>query len=156
MLTNSQVSVLQILQAQPRHVATVEHLKSVLGDEISMTISHLNNIGYACYTWQNDRPDHVMLTPEGFNALEGHLQLQEELRAERADQEARTNADEERKRLEANQNRKQQFRHDWRIAIFSAAVSFISGLIVAHFIDIAGYCATLLHSVFNGFISLFH
>ena len=144
MFTNSQVSVLQILQAQPRHVATVEHLKSVLGDEISMTISHLNNIGYACYTWQNDRPDHVMLTPEGFNALEGHLQLPEELRAERADQKRKDTL------VQASQDkwRRKDARRSWiqwTITTILSIASFFAGAITEELTGFIEFIASLFH-----------
>ena len=144
MLTNSQVSVLQILQAQPRHVATVEHLKSVLGDEISMTISHLNNIGYACYTWQNDRPDHVMLTPEGFNALEGHLQLQEELRTERAEQKRKDTL------VQASQDkwRRKDARRSWiqwTITTILSIASFFAGAITEELTGFIEFIASLFH-----------
>lgn len=144
MLTNSQVSVLQILQAQPRHVATVEHLKSVLGDEISMTISHLNNIGYACYTWQNDRPDHVMLTPEGFNALEGHLQLQEEFRAESAEQKRKDTL------VQASQDkwRRKDARRSWiqwTITTILSIASFFAGAITEELTGFIEFIASLFH-----------
>ena len=144
MLTNSQGSVLQILQAQPRHVATVEHLKSVLGDEISMTISHLNNIGYACYTWQNDRPDHVMLTPQGFNALEGHLQLQEELRTERADQKRKDTL------VQASQDkwRRKDARRSWiqwTITTALSIASFFAGAITEELTGFIEFIVSLFH-----------
>lgn len=144
MLTASQVSVLQILKAQPRHVATVEHLKSVLGDEISMTINHLNNIGYACYTWQNDRPDHVMLTPEGFNALEEYLQLQEELRTERAEYEREQHLIQA---SEDKRHRKDTRRSwiQWTITTALSIASFFAGAITEELTGFIEFIVSLFH-----------
>lgn len=40
---------------------------------------------------------------------------------------------------QANENRKKEFRHDWLIAIFSAVISFVLGLIVEYFFDIIAF-----------------
>lgn len=39
----------------------------------------------------------------------------------------------------ADEDRKKQFKHDWLVAIFSAVIGFILGLIVEHFIDIVAF-----------------
>ena len=82
----------------------------------------------------------------------GRQQLAEYRMSAKDDLQERTaqKADEERKyhrqRLDADQDREKQFRHDWRVTVVTAVISFVSGLIVAHFVDIAGYCAFLLRS----------
>lgn len=39
----------------------------------------------------------------------------------------------------ADEDRKKQFKHDWLVAIFSAVIGFILGLIVEHFVDIVAF-----------------
>lgn len=42
-----------------------------------------------------------------------------------------------------DENRKKQFSHDWRIAIFNLVGGFILGTIADHFFDIVGYALRL-------------
>lgn len=85
------------------------------------------------------------VTDAGMAALraeEDRLQNKEEQRAEEetAKQEERAYLDEQTKK---------QFRHDWRITIFSLLGGFILGVISDHFLDIVGYCSGFFRAFFK-------
>ena len=50
-------------------------------------------------------------------------------------------------RAQADQDRKEHFRHDWRIAVFDAFFGFILGVIADHFVDIVGSAVEIGRSV---------
>ena len=65
------------------------------------------------------------------------------MRDDRAKQEADRAAQEAADRAYADEDRKKQFRHDWRIAIFETFTSFILGAVFDHLFDIVGNAARL-------------
>lgn len=79
---------------------------------------------YYKYSWYT-------ITPSGIDALLDFEQNQKE----RAEQKRKYDE----QIAKADEDRKKQFKHDWLVAIFSAVIGFILGLIVEHFIDIVAF-----------------
>ena len=151
------IAVLRFIANSPGQRATVAALESKFGSESACyRIQVLRDSGYITASdYVSDPPGPVMrichpseycLTPMGADIL---TKQQRDADGERQ-QRAEKDAEEHRKRLQEDVNRKKQFRHDWRVAIVSSILAFISGLVVAHFVDIAGYCAALLSAWFQG------
>lgn len=110
----------------------------------------LKNLGFAkmdlpdpnfLYLLPNDRQEayQFKVTGTGYNE---YLRLKQ-IRDERERQEAKQAAQRVEDRAHADQNAKQQFKHDWRIAIFNAISSFALGAIADHFFDIVGNASRL-------------
>ena len=84
------------------------------------------------------------------DGMERYLLLKEN-RQQAADDAAKRKAEAEEKdmadRAKANQDRKEHFRHDWRIAVFEAVFGFILGMISDHLFDIVGCAVEIWRSV---------
>ena len=73
-----------------------------------------------------------IITARGLMALQAHEEkLQKEVEAE-----AKRQAERAEDIMRADKNRKEQFRHDWRIAIFSAVFGFASGAVTDYFFNV--------------------
>ena len=88
------------------------------------------------------------LTPEGEEALRlederlaAAQQAAKDAENERARQKAEADAAKAEERSHLDQQTKQQFRHDWRIAIFELVGGFVLGAVADHFFDIVGNTA---------------
>lgn len=85
------------------------------------------------------------LTPEGEEALRLEAErlsaaekAAKDADQERARQKAEADAAKAEERSNLDQQTKNQFRHDWRIAIFEVVSGFLFGAIADHFFDIVG------------------
>lgn len=65
----------------------------------------------------------------------------EKAEQERSRQQAEADAAKAEERAHLDQQTKQQFRHDWRIAIFELVGGFVVGAVADHFFDIVGNTA---------------
>lgn len=71
------------------------------------------------------------ITPLGTDALLAFEQDQEERAQQKREHDEQI--------AKADEDRKKQFKHDWLVAIFSAVVGFVLGLIAEHFINIIAF-----------------
>lgn len=85
----------------------------------------------------------VHLEPSGTCLL---LQLQSNAKQDAA-QDAKCHAEEAAQEAEVIRNRKQQFRHDFLVAAFSAVIPIFAAFLIEHFFNLT----QILHSVFSGF-----
>lgn len=81
----------------------------------------------------------VMLSPAFFFDLSAEKQRLQDKEDEHSYQAATRAAE----HSYIDENRKKQFSHDWRIAIFNLVGGFILGTIADHFFDIVGYALRL-------------
>ena len=84
-----------------------------------------------CWIYLTDHLVYV-ITDRGRMALQAHEErLQKEVEAE-----ANRKAERTEDIMRSDKNRKEQFRHDWRIAIFSAVFGFVSGAVTDYFFNV--------------------
>ena len=94
-------------------------------------------ISVSGYRGDNLETRHIRLMPEGLHAL----MLEEECRQNRTAEEEKAKAAE----LQRIQERKQDRRHEWAIAIFSYLGGAVTALCVEHFEKILVFLGNLFH-----------
>lgn len=153
------LAMLRYIAEQPDGKVLEDTLIALYGSEvahhrISSLLEHNLIIGsdyetrslqYADFSFGGVHAIEYQITVSGRDLLAERLRAGEEARKQQATKEAEYHRD----RLQDDVNRKKQFRHDWRTLAVSSVISFILGLIVAHFVDIAGYCAALFSELFH-------
>ena len=87
-----------------------------------------------CFELRYSLKDNVTLCVLSTNGND-ELYMFEQNQKERAEQKRKYDE----QIAKADEDRKKQFKHDWLVAIFSAVIGFILGLIVEHFIDIVAF-----------------
>lgn len=85
------------------------------------------------------------VTDAGMAALRAEKERQDQAEQKRSEEDAAKRVE----RAYLDEQTKKQFRHDWRITIFSLIGGFILGAITDHFADIVGYCTHAFGALFK-------
>ena len=125
--------------------STRSNLKALTTPELLSHFIRAERLGHIA---KNPTTGAYELTEKGIQRMvfsEDQLEQQEQQQAAQREQYQTQRAD-------ADQDRKKQFRHDWRIAFVEIFASFVLGAIADHFFDIVVKCAELWFFL----ASLFH
>ena len=131
-------------------------VRIVDGDHVNLEFRALKDLGCIANTMNRE---FMAITPKGLAALRAarladeqaqeaeHQRQQELARQERREQEAVLS-----QQAQLDQQTKQQFKHDWLIAVFELVGGFVLGLVVEHFVNILDKVSAALAAA----VSLFH
>ena len=154
-LTKDEFTYLRFLR---RNCNAFHHFSVRIVDDVHANLEFLSLKGLGCIANTMNR-EFMAITPKGLAALRAarladeqaqeaeHQRQQELARQERREQEA-VHA----QQAQLDQQTKQQFKHDWLIAVFELVGGFVLGLVVEHFVNILDKVSAALAAA----VSLFH